>query len=76
MIIKKGDNMDFIEQTFKLGKKVSIELEDTNGNTIGGVNLDTGECFGLFSIADLDGDYLFDSDNQLVRVQLDNLKIE
>ena len=63
--------MECIEKTFKLGKKVSIEFEDTNGNTIGGINLDTGECFGVFSIADLDGDYLFDSENVLVRVQLD-----
>lgn len=62
---------DYITQVLKLNKKVSLELEGTNGNTIGGVNLKTGEHFGNFTIADLDDDYLFDSDNTLVRVQLD-----
>lgn len=62
---------DYITQVLKLDREVSLEIEDTNGNTIGGANLKTGEHFGNFTIADVDGDYIFDSDNILVRIQLD-----
>ena len=55
----------------KTNKKISIELEDYNGNTIGGINLNTGEYKGLISLADCDEDYLFDTDNTLIRIQLE-----
>ena len=59
-------------------KRVSFEIEHYNGNTYMGFMLsikddgsveviDTKEC----SQADVDGDYIFDTDNDLYRIQAD-----
>lgn len=58
--------------------RVSFEIEHYNGSTYMGFMLsikddgtveviNTSEC----SIADTDGDYLFDTDNELYRIQAD-----
>ena len=35
------------------------------------INLNTGEYAGFISLADVDGDYLFNTDNTLIGIQLD-----
>lgn len=58
------------DKNLKTNKKISIEIEDIDGSTIGGINLNTGEYGGFISLADCDEDYLFDTDNTLIRIQL------
>ena len=52
-----------------------IEIEDYNGNTIMALEIDDkgnikqmADC----SIADMDGDYIFNTDKELIRIQADN----
>lgn len=52
--------------------KKTIEIEDYNGNTIMAFEINdkleitqTKYC----DVADVDGDYIFDSDNKLIRIQ-------
>lgn len=55
-----------------------IEIEDTKGNTIGAVQLNDyqedgigiGLMTGDISIADVDMDYIFDTEEILIRIQL------
>lgn len=58
--------------------RISLEIEHYNGSTYMGFMLSikddgsvevikTSEC----SLADIDGDYLFDTDNELLRIQAD-----
>lgn len=57
--------------------KKTIEIEDYYGNRLMAfeINLSTGkiERTESCSYADSDGDYIFDSDNELIRVQSDNI---
>ena len=59
-------------------KRISFEIEHYNGNTYMGFMLsikddgsvdvvNTSNC----SLADVDGDYIFDTDNDLYRIQAD-----
>lgn len=55
-----------------------IEVEDCFGNTIGAVQINNnnnevmiGECDGDISIADIDVDDIFDTDEEKVRIQLE-----
>lgn len=62
-------------------KRVSFEIEDYNGNTMMAFEIEVDED-GNASVtqtrdcshADTDGDYIFDTYNQLVRIQSDNIK--
>ena len=52
-----------------------IEIEDYNGNTIMAISIDkNGNIDNMLncSIADIDGDYLFNTDKELIRIQSDN----
>lgn len=52
-----------------------IEIEDYNGNTIMAISIDkNGNIDNMLncSIADIDGDYLFNTDKELMRIQSDN----
>lgn len=58
---------------------VTVEFEAPNGATIGAVrfkvmgneeDIEIKESMGDVDIADVDGDYIFDSDDVLVRVQI------
>ena len=52
-----------------------IEIEDYNGNTIMAIYIDkNGNIDNMLncSIADIDGDYLFNTDKELIRIQSDN----
>ena len=52
-----------------------IEIEDYNGNTILALEIDeTGNIKQMqdCSIADMDGDYIFNTDKELIRIQADN----
>lgn len=52
-----------------------IEIEDYNGNTIMAISIDkNGNIDNMLncSIADIDGDYLFNTDKKLIRIQSDN----
>lgn len=61
-------------------KNLTVEIEDYSGNTIMAFivgknkegDLDVLEHLGTYecSVADLDGDYMFDTDNDLIRVQM------
>ena len=49
-----------------------IEIEDYNGNTIMAISIDkNGNIDNMLncSIADIDGDYLFNTDKELIRIQ-------
>jgi hypothetical protein len=49
-----------------------IEIEDYNGNTIMAISIDkNGNIDNMLncSIADIDGDYLFNTDKELMRIQ-------
>ena len=49
-----------------------IEIEDYNGNTIVAISIDkNGNIDNMLncSIADIDGDYLFNTDKELMRIQ-------
>ena len=49
-----------------------IEIEDYNGNTIMAISIDkNGYIDNMLncSIADIDGDYLFNTDKELMRIQ-------
>ena len=49
-----------------------IEIEDYNGNTIMAISIDkNGNVDNMLncSIADIDGDYLFNTDKELMRIQ-------
>ena len=55
-----------------------IEIEDCFGNTIGAVQIiknnngvNIGACDGDISIADIDVDDIFDTDEEKVRIQLE-----
>lgn len=55
-----------------------IEIEDCFGNTIGAVQITNnndeviiGACDGDISIADIDVDDIFDTDEEKVRIQLE-----
>ena len=66
------ENKDiYYDETLKTNQKITIEIENSDGSTLGGINLNTGEYAGFISLADVDGDYLFDTDNILIRIQLD-----
>lgn len=48
-----------------------IEIEDYNGNTIMAISIDkNGNIDNMLncSIADIDGDYLFNTDKELIRI--------
>lgn len=56
-----------------------IEIENTKGNTIGAVHLHENNIHGELeiiqvtgdvSVADCDGDYIFNTNEDLVRIQL------
>ena len=56
-----------------------IEIEDTKGNTIGAVHLHENNMFGELEIiqvtgdvrgAECDGDYILDTNEELVRIQV------
>lgn len=52
-----------------------IEIEDYYGNTIMAISIDkNGNIDNMLncSIADVDGDYLFNTDKELIRIQSDN----
>ena len=52
-----------------------IEIEDYNGNTIMAISIDkNGNIDNMLncSIADIDGDYLFNTNKELIRIQSDN----
>lgn len=52
-----------------------IEIEDYNGNTIMAISIDkNGNIDNMLncSIADIDDDYLFNTDKELIRIQSDN----
>ena len=51
--------------------KITIEIEDTHGNTIGAINLANNKVIGDISLADMDEDYIFESENKLIRLQLE-----
>ena len=51
--------------------KITIEIEDNNGNTIGAINLANNDIKGAISLADKDGDYIFNTNNTLIRLQLE-----
>ena len=49
-----------------------IEIEDYNGNTIMAISIDkNGNIDNMLncSIADIDDDYLFNTDKELIRIQ-------
>lgn len=49
-----------------------IEIEDYNGNTIMAISIDkNGNIDNMLncSITDIDGDYLFNTDKELIRIQ-------
>lgn len=51
-----------------------IEIEDYNGNTILAFNIDEEGNIVQFknaSVADVDGDYIFETDKELIRIQMD-----
>lgn len=55
--------------------KIVIEIEETNGSTIGSFVLDT-ETLKVsdernVSLADVDGDYIYNKHDTLLRMQLD-----
>ena len=52
--------------------KITIEIEDTNGNTIGAIDLSNNNTKGGISLADKDGDYIFNTNNTLIRLQLED----
>lgn len=62
----------FVCKELELKQAKVLEIEDIQGNTLGSINLYTGEYIGDFDFADVDGDYLFDSGSELVRIQLNN----
>ena len=81
-VISDG-NENAINDVFTLysnkDKGIVIEIEDFNGNTIGSIKLH-GLLFnhkyeekGELSIADFDRDYLYDTESELVRIQLDGI---
>lgn len=52
-----------------------IEIEDYNGNTIMAISIDkNGNIDNMLNcnIADIDDDYLFNTDKELIRIQSDN----
>lgn len=52
-----------------------IEIEDYNGNTIMAISIDkNGNIDSMLNcnIADIDDDYLFNTDKELIRIQSDN----
>lgn len=52
-----------------------IEIEDYNGNTIMAIEIDEKGNIKNFqdcSVADIDGDYIFNTDKELIRIQSDN----
>lgn len=52
-----------------------IEIEDYNGNTIMAISIDkNGNIDNMLNcnIADIDDDYLFNTDKELIRIQFDN----
>lgn len=52
-----------------------IEIEDYNGNTIMGIEIDSlGNIVKVLNcdIADIDNDYLFLTDKELLRIQREN----
>ena len=52
-----------------------IEIEDYNGNTIMAMSIDkNGNIDNMLNcnIADIDDDYLFNTDKELIRIQSDN----
>lgn len=51
-----------------------IEIEDYKGNTIGAVqicNMKVEKIIGNISIADIDGDDIWDTDDQKIRIQME-----
>lgn len=66
--IKTGNVLEIIE--LDNGYKITIEVENDEGNTIGFADLFTYETNGDISIADTDGDYGFDRNDILYRIQL------
>ncbi|MBO5478534.1 MAG: hypothetical protein J6J36_08190 [Clostridia bacterium] len=67
--IQKGNTIELI--TLKWGYNVTIEIEDNKGNTIGAIDLLTNEIKGDISLADVEKDYIFNRNKQLIRLQLD-----
>ena len=66
--IKIENKLEFIE--LDDGYRVTIEVEDDGGNTIGFADLYTCKTDGDISIADTDGDYGFNRNDILYRIQL------
>lgn len=56
-------------------KKQTIEVEDYYGNTIMGFNLERKK-FADCEIADIEGDYIFETDDGLIRIQSNNPLIQ
>lgn len=56
--------------------KITIEFENGNGDTLCAIQIDKNLKVVEFqdcSLADICGDYIFNTDNQLVRIQLDDI---
>lgn len=66
--IQKGNKIEII--TLKWGYNITIEVEDNKGNTIGAIDLVTNEIKGDISLADIENDYIFNRNKQLIRLQL------
>lgn len=52
-----------------------VEIEDYNGNTIMAISIDkNGNIDNMLNcnITDIDDDYLFNTDKELIRIQSDN----
>lgn len=67
--IQEGNTIELIILTW--GYNITIEIENNEGNTIGAIDLLTNEIKGDISIADFDGDYIFNRNKQLIRLQLE-----
>lgn len=53
-------------------KKITIEIENYNGNTLMAFEVNENMQITKFlgcEIADIDGDYIFNTDNDLIRIQ-------
>ena len=80
--ISGGTNIQAVKDVFAIFKNKSnggivVEIEDYDGNSIGGIRLNgfllnnkTQEQ-GALSVADIDSDYLWNEQSDLIRVQLD-----
>ena len=67
--IQEGNTIELIILIW--GHNITVEIEDNDGNTIGAIDLLTNKIKGDISIADFDGDYIFNRNKQLIRLQLE-----